>query len=194
MLQVQFQRAGTKELRDYFKTEMDEVIEKRSNLKERLNIKDSLDDNNQHIYYSAWYYAATHVILSIPQYQTPQKIAEALKLPLAQVQEILTFLCETGLAHHKGGGYEIGKTRIHLGQDSIQIRRHHTNWRNQAISSIDKNIKEDLHYSNVLTMSHKDVPKVKEIMIKAIEECREIIKISKEERVQVLTMDFFGLD
>lgn len=193
ILLVQLQRAGTKPLKEFFQIEMKEILEKRSNLKERLNIKDSLDDNNQHIYYSAWYYAATHIMLSIPKYQTAQAISEGLRLPLIQVQEILTFLSETGLAIHKGNGYQIGKTRIHLGQDSIQIRRHHTNWRNQSIASIDKNIKEDLHYSNVLSMSHRDVPKVKEILIKAIEECREIIKVSKEERVQVLTMDFFDL-
>lgn len=193
LLLVQYQRAGSFDLQEFLKKEMEEILEKRSNLKDRLNIKDSLDETNQHIYYSAWYYAAVHILLSIPDYQTPQKIAEHLKLPLSQIQEILEFLLETGLAVQKGNGYEIGKTRIHLGQDSVQIRRHHTNWRNQSIQSIDKNQKEDLHYSNVLSMSQKDVPKVKEIMIKAIEECREIIKVSKEERLQILTMDFFGL-
>jgi uncharacterized protein (TIGR02147 family) len=193
VLLVQYQRAGTNELRSYLKTEMEELKEKRSDLKQRLNIKDSLDETNQHIYYSAWYYAATHIALSIPKYQTAHAISKVLQLPLKQVQEILLFLSETGLAIQEGSGYIIGKTRIHLSQDSIQIRRHHTNWRNQSISSIDKNNSEDLHYSNVLSMSDKDVPKVKEILIKAIEECREIIKISKEERVQVLTMDFFDL-
>jgi uncharacterized protein (TIGR02147 family) len=193
LLLVQYQRAGSHDLQEFLKREMEEIIEKRSNLKDRLNIKDSLDETNQHIYYSAWYYAAVHILLSIPYYQTPAKIAEHLKLPLSQIQEILEFLIETGLAVQKGSHYEIGKTRIHLGQDSVQIRRHHTNWRNQSIQSIDKNEKEDLHYSNVLSMSHKDVPRVKEIMIKAIEECREIIKVSKEERLQILTMDFFNL-
>ena len=75
----------------------------------------------------------------------------------------------------------------------MQIRRHHTNWRNQAITSIDKNEEEALHYSSVLSMADKDVPKIKEIMIKAIEECREIIKVSKEERLQIITMDFFKI-
>lgn len=193
LLLVQYQRSGSKDLELFFKSEMNEIIERRSNLKERLNIKDSLDVINQHIYYSAWYYAAVHILLSIPAFQSPKAISEHLRLPIKQIQEILVFLIKTGLAVHKEGRYEIGLTRIHISKDSVQIRRHHTNWRNQAITSIDKNEEEDLHYSNVLSMSDKDVPKVKEIMIKAIEECREIIKISKEERLQILTMDFFKL-
>ncbi len=194
LLLIQRQRAGTKELADFFKNEMEIIKEKRSNLKERLNIGDSLDENNQHIYYSVWTYAAVHILLSIPDYQTPRAVADYLNLPLKQVQEILEFLLKTGLALQKGSRYEIGKTRIHLSKDSIPIRRHHSNWRNQALNSIDKNHPADLHYSNVLSMAHKDVPKVKEILIKAIEECREIIKVSKEERVQVMTMDFFALN
>lgn len=194
LLLIQYQRAGSRELRSFFQTEMEEILEKRSNLKERLNIKDSLDETNQHVYYSAWTYAAVHILLSIPSYQTPKAIAEHLRIPLKRIQEILDFLTTTGLAVQKRGRYEIGLTRIHLSKDSVQIRRHHTNWRNQAIQSIDKNDPEDLHYSNALSMSHKDVPKVKEIIIKAIEDCREIIKVSKEERLQVLTMDFFGIN
>lgn len=194
LLLVQYQRAGTKELSDFFKNEMNLIIEKRSNLKGRLDIGDSLDEKNQHIYYSVWTYAAVHILLSIPNYQTPKAISSYLNLPLKQLHEILEFLVKTGLAHQKGSHYEIGLTRIHLSKESIPIRRHHSNWRNQAIISIDKNLPEDLHYSNVLSMAHKDVPKVKEILIQAIEECREIIKVSKEERVQVMTMDFFALN
>lgn len=193
LLLVQYQRAGSKDLEKFLKTEMDEILEKRSNLKERLNIKDSLDETNQHIYYSAWYYAAVHILLSIPAYQSAKAISNHLRLPIKQIQEILSFLETTGLAVHKKGKYEIGLTRIHLSKTSVQIRRHHTNWRNQAITSIDKNEEEALHYSSVLSMSDKDVPKIKEIMIKAIEECREIIKVSKEERLQIMTMDFFKI-
>lgn len=193
LLQVQYERAGTPELASFFKEEMEAILEKRSNLKERLDISDSLDETNQHVYYSVWTYAAIHIILSIPEYQTPKAISEHLRLPLKQVQEILEFLTTTGLAVQKEGRYEIGLTRIHLSKESIQIRRHHTNWRNQAIASIDKNDPEDLHYSGVISMAHQDVPKIKEILIKAIANCNEIIKDSKEERMQILTMDFFAL-
>ncbi|OUR97243.1 hypothetical protein A9Q84_13030 [Halobacteriovorax marinus] len=193
VLLVQLERAGTSELENFLISEMEEIIERRSNLKERLNIKDSLDDDNQHIYYSVWYYAAIHIMLSIPEFQKAKAISEHLRLPLTQVQEVIEFLCTTGLAIERAGFYEIGKTQIHLSKESIQIRRHHTNWRNQAIASIDKNKEEDMHYSNVLSMSDEDVPRIKEILIKSIEECRKVIRVSNEERLQVLSLDFFGI-
>lgn len=39
----------------------------------------------------------------------------------------------------------------------------------------------------------EDVPKVKEILIKAIEECRGVIKESKEETVPSLCIDWFSI-
>ncbi len=193
LLLVQHERAGTQDLRLFLEEEMNTILQRRKNLKDRLDIKDSLNENDQHIYYSVWYYAAIHILLSIPDFQTPARICEYLGLPLKQIQEALEFLVETGLAIQKGNRYEIGLTRIHLDKSSIQIRRHHTNWRSQAISSIDRNEPRDLHYSNVLSIARNDIPKVKEIFIKAIEEAREIIKVSPEEEVQVLTLDFFSL-
>jgi uncharacterized protein (TIGR02147 family) len=194
VLLLQLERAATNELRAFFLQEMQDIQDKRADLKDRLGIANSLEETNQHVYYSAWYYAAVHILLSIPDYQNPKAISEHLRLPLKQIQDIIEFLVTTGLAIQKSDRYEIGLTRIHLSKESVQIQRHHTNWRNQAIHSIDKNDPNDMHYSNALSMSHKDVGKVKEILIQAIEECREIIKISKEERLQVLTMDFFGIN
>jgi uncharacterized protein (TIGR02147 family) len=193
LLLVQYQRAGSSDLKNFIKLEMDEILEKRQDLKQRLNIKDNLDEQNQFIYYSVWYYAAIHILLSIPNFQTPKAIANHLSLELEQVHDVIDFLCETGLAIQKLDRFIIGTTRIHLAADSIQIRRHHNNWRNQAINSIDNNHREDLHYSNVLSISKKDIPRVKEILIKNIEECRDIIKLSPEEELQILTIDFFKL-
>lgn len=93
----------------------------------------------------------------------------------------------------KDGLYKIGLTKIHLPKDSPQIQRHHTNWRMQAIRSIDINNPQDLHYSTVVAMASRDRPKIREILIKAIEECRNVIKDSGEEGVQSICIDFFSL-
>lgn len=100
---------------------------------------------------------------------------------------------DTGLIQKKGAHYEIGVTKIHLSKDSPQIQRHQTNWRMQAIRSIDINDSVDLHYSTIVSMSKADTPKIKEILIKAIEECRSVIRDSKEETIQSICIDFFGI-
>lgn len=192
-LLINLARAGTNELKKFIEDEIQEVHEKRKSLKERLAIKESLNEANQHIYYSSWTYAAIHILTSIPEFQTVDKIVERLRLSRDRVQENLRFLVETGLVLEHGNRYVIGTTRIHLDADSLQVRRHHYNWRSQSVISVDRGFKEDLHYSNVVSISSADKPRVKEILIKAIEECRAIIRESPEEDIQVITIDSFTL-
>jgi hypothetical protein len=63
----------------------------------------------------------------------------------------------------------------------------------QAIRSIDINNSADLHYSTVVSMSRADVSRIKEILIKSIEESRAVIRDSKEEKIQSICIDFFGV-
>ena len=191
LLLIQLERAGSKDLQNFFQSEIDEILAQRLDLKNRIEIKTTLKKLDQQIYYSSWLYACIHMLIAIPETQTPQAISKYLSLSKEKVIEILEFLEETGLAQKKGSHYEIGVTKIHLTKDSPQIQRHHTNWRMQAIHSIDINNPEDLHYSTVVSMAQSDIPKVKEILIKAIEECRSVIRESKEEKIQSICLDFF---
>lgn len=193
LLLLQLERAGSIDLQSFFKQEMKDILDKRSDLKNRLDIKNSLKKVDQQVYYSNWLYACIHMMVAIPDFQTPQAISRHLNLSREKIMEVINFLEETGLIQKKGAHYEIGVTKIHLPKDSPQIQRHHTNWRMQAIRSIDINDSSDLHYSTVVSMSYSDVPKVKEILIKAIEECRAVIRDSNEEKIQSICMDFFGV-
>ena len=193
ILLLQLERSGSEDLGNFFKNEIKELREKRSDLKNRFDIKNSLKKVDQQVYYSSWLYACIHMMIAVPEFQTPQSISRHLNLPREKIIEILTFLEETGLIEKKGIHYEIGVTKIHLSKDSPQIQRHHTNWRMQAIRSIDINESADLHYSTVVSLSKSDVPTVKEILIKAIEECRSVIRDSKEEKIQSICIDFFGV-
>jgi uncharacterized protein (TIGR02147 family) len=193
LLLIQYARAGSKDLEIYCKEEIEEIIKKRENLKERFQAEDSLDEPNHHIYYSAWYYSAAHIMLSVPEFRTQTALQKALNIPIEKVQEILEFLTETGLAIQEGSQYNIGKTRIFLDKDSVYLSRHLLNWRNQAIQSVDRYKAGNLHFSNVVSMSKKDFPKIREIFVKAIEDSKKIIKDSKEEEVNIMNMDFFTL-
>jgi uncharacterized protein (TIGR02147 family) len=193
ILLVQLERAGSLDLKKFFQEEIKEILEKRSDLKNRLAIKSSLKKIDQQTYYSNWLYACIHMMVAIPEFRNRDAIARQLNLPREKVMEILTFLEETKLIQKRSGQYEIGVTKIHLSKDSPQVQRHHTNWRMQAIRAIDINDNLDLHYSTVVSMSKNDIPRLKEILIKAIEECRLVIKDSKEEKIQSICIDLFGL-
>lgn len=193
ILLLHSERAGTNELRSFLKEEMKEILDKRSDLKNRLDVKNSLKKVDQQVYYSSWHYTCIHMLIAIPDFQTPLAIAKHLNLGREKVMEVLNFLESTGLAKKTGTRYEIGVTKIHLTKDSPQIQRHHVNWRMKAVNAIDENIPTNLHYSSIVSMSAADVPHIKEVLIKSIEECRKIVRDSKEEQVQSICIDFFGV-
>ncbi len=193
ILLLEHHRAGTKDLREFFSEEISEVQKSRNSLKKRLKDTEEVSLENQHKYYSAWFYSAIHVILSIKEFQDPQKIAQHFNLPLELVIEVINFLESSGLIINRNGSFELTKKRLHLEQESVFIQRHHINWRSQALQSAEKNLREDLHFSSVIAIAKKDFPAIKEIFVQAIEEARKVIRPSKEERVYAITMDFFGL-
>jgi uncharacterized protein (TIGR02147 family) len=193
LLMIQFARAGTASLRKHFQEQMKSLSEKRFLLKDRLKFKKILSKEDQATFYSSWYYGAIHVLVSVPRCSTAQGIAEYLALPLDRVRETLEFLLSVNLVTLTNGRYQIGTSHIHLGSDSPMISKHHTNWRLQAMRSLDLQKKEDMHYSSVMTVSLEDSVKVRELLVKAIEDIRAVIRNSDNEACFAYAIDFFGL-
>lgn len=190
---LHFSRASSDELKQFYQEELNELILKNSDLKKRTNIKNSLKEKDQNIYYSSWHYSAVHILVTIKSFRSTEAIAKKLNLTKDKTNEILHFLTGTGLLTKDGNYYTTGTARLHLSKDSSHIQKHHTNWRIRAINSIDMNLPGDLHFSNVVSMGEKDIVKIRELFIKTIAEAREIIKNSPEEKLQSICVDFFEI-
>jgi len=194
LLIVQHSRAGTASLKKVFDDQIQNIIERQYNLKNRLEFKKTLSVADQALFYSSWHYGAIHVLVSVPGCHTERGISDYLGLPIERVSEILSFLSSIGLVKKESGGrYEIGTTHIHLGADSPNIAKHHSNWRIRGIQSLDQPLPNDLHYSSVVTVSEEDAPKIRACLVKAIEEIRKTIKGSKDEGAYCYLIDFFNL-
>lgn len=193
LLLVQYERAGTATLKEHFNEQMKELIEKQFILKTRLRYKRSLSREDQAIFYSSWHYGAVHVLVSVPGCSTVKGISEYLGLPMEKTSEVVNFLLSVGLIVQVGDRLDIGTTHIHLENDSPMISKFHTNWRLQAVQSLDHQRPEDLHYSSVITASYEDSPKIREILVKAIEEVRAVVRPSKNEAAFSYSIDFFEL-
>ncbi len=195
ILLVEFARAGTTELRGHFLELMNEYIQRQLNLKERFKIKDALSLENQTQYYSDWTYAAIHIAVTIPTLGSEEALAEFFKLPKIKVQKALKFLMSTGLvAQIQPNQFVIGNARIHLGQNSALISKHHTNWRLQAMNSFDRESEDDLHYTSVVSLSQEDALEIKSRLVKEIDAFNSIVQESEEETMCCLTLDFFDLE
>lgn len=192
MLLVHYERAGSSELQKYYKHQIKEIIESRSQVKSRINEDGVLSEEDHMEYYSQWYYSAIHVLVSIKDFQTKDKIKERLKIDGQSLNRVLMFLENKGLIKSKGGIYNIGPSRIHLSKNSPIISKHHGNWRVEALKSLEKDtVESNLHYSSVMTLSQEDALKIKNILLSTIENVEPILMASAEKEIYSMCLDFF---
>ncbi len=191
MLLVQKQKAGSHELEKYYQHQIDSILKKRNEIKNRIKINSELKEQDYIQYYGQWYYAAIHVLVSIPEYQTKKAISNRLNLSIETTSNTLKFLEDKGLVKENSGKYSIGQARIHLDRKSPMIFKHHTNWRIEAIKSLENFNTKDLHYSSIITISIKDAEKIRNIILEAIENIEPVILPSPEEEIYSICMDFF---
>jgi len=194
MLLLQKGRAGSHDLEEYYASQIKFLREKKQEIKNRIAVDATLDEKDYHIYYSQWYFAAIHILSSIPHFQTREAMAQKLQLPLALVTTVLEFLLLKGLVVQKDNLYKIGHTRIHLDKKSPLISKHHTNWRIEAIKSLEHEKSEvDLHYSSILSLAKKDALKIREFLLELLEKSEPILRDSPEEELCALCIDLFEL-
>jgi len=187
------ERAGTKELKNRFDKKIRTLLSGRQVLTNRLGAETRLTPEKQHIYYSSWHYAALHIAVAVPSLRNREALAKYFSLPLKKITEILEYLCAAGLVVQDKGEYRIGPTKIRLGKDSPNILRHHSNWRIQAMESLDREVETDLHYSGVLCMTKKDQAKIKSKIFEMLQEHLAISDESSEEEICCYNIDFFSL-
>lgn len=193
LLLLQLARAGNAELRDYFQKQIDQVHDSRMVLKNRLEVNKALSKEDQMTFYSSWHYGAIHVLISVPQFQTKESLAHVLRLPIEKVNEMLSFLEKIGLAVQDGLRWKMGTSSVFIDSSSPMIGKHHTNWRIQAMQSLDRLDIEDLHYSAPISLSKDDFQKIREMFVDVIRRAREIVKPSKEEIAACYCLDLFKI-
>jgi uncharacterized protein (TIGR02147 family) len=193
LLLLQLNKAGTKRVRDFTWNKIKAIRETRALVSNRIKGNEELDEVTQAKYYSRWYYAAIHVLVTIPGKKTKNSIASYLGIEMATVNEAIEFLESCGLITLTKSGYDTGRTKVFLNGDSPFIVQHHQNWRLSAMDNIIRPRKENLHFSSVYTLSEKDFVKIREKLLENIQEVWRIVQPSKEEKLCALNLDFFEL-
>lgn len=189
MLLLQFEKASTDDLKRYFKIQISHIKKQRNEIKNRIKINSDLNAEDYHQYYSTWEYAALHILTSIPEYQSKEKMRKKLNLNQSRINEILNFLVNKGLVEEKNNFFVIGKKRIHLTKDSPYILSHHQNWRLHSTRVLSDKNPLNINYSGVFSLSKVDIDKIKEILLLAIEQNESVISSSGEEE-----MIYMGID
>ena len=191
LLLVEWNRAGTENLKKVLARQLDRRRSEHQLLKSRVAIQGKISEEDQAQYYSSWHYEAIHILLTIPEFRTIPKIARRLKIHPERASEILSFFLEKGIARETADGYTPTDAHIYLKGDSPLISKYHSGWRVHVLQSLDLIRKEDLHYSAAVTLSAVDYQKVRELLSKTILESHKIIRPSKEEKFCVMALDFY---
>jgi uncharacterized protein (TIGR02147 family) len=194
LMLVQSERAGNESLREYFTRKIRKARDARLLLSNRLEFTKPLSIEDQANYYGSWYYSAIHLLVGIERFQTVQEIASCLRLSRAQTKAALDFLVKSGLVVSSGDNrFRPGPANLHLASDSPMVNRHHHNWRMQAVQAMERGRVDSLHYSSVVTLSREDFQAIREVLVKAIERVRAIVKPSADETLACYAIDCFEI-
>ena len=190
---VDYAKAQDSEFKQELEKNMQRLKESRFNLKEKFQISDNLKEIDKSIYFSSYLYPAAHLLVSIDGFNTYEKIANHLNTSTDRISNIIRDLLRMGLVTEKKGRLESTTSRIHLPADSSLIIRHHTNWRVQALNSIERMSAKNLHYSALVSISKKDMDVIRSKIVDHISRVNEAVSDSKAEKCFVFNTDFFEL-
>lgn len=192
MLQVQRDRSGTLALRTFYQQQLDDAQKRHQSIVGRIGIE-STSEADMAIYYSAWWYAAIHMLVGLPEIRTDQDIANRLQLELPLVCDALDFLLNRGLVSRSAGTLEIGCKRLHIGAKSRLVTRHHLNWREKAISALERKQTDDLHYSGVLAISRQEAKNLRALVLDLLQRIEPAVQNSTDEVPIAFLIDLFEL-
>lgn len=135
--------------------------------------------------------SAIHILVSIPDFQTPNAISKKLCLPADVVKAALESLQQMGLIKNMGDKWIFASQSIHLPSDSPFVSLHHNNWRQRAVLSSAHKHKESLHYTSIQSMTMKCFEQIREKILQTIDEANALAGPSREEELVCFNIDFF---
>ncbi len=190
---IQWARAGNFRLRAYFSKQMEELRNQAHDLSKRLPAEKTLSIAEANLYYSSWIYSAARLATSIPELNTLEALSNHFKISRVQMKKVLDFLMEHGLCLQKGQQYLMGPRSTHLAFDSPIVFRHHSNWRLKGLSRTTPPDSDEIYYTSPVSISESDIPKVRKMILKWIEDFSAVVKDSPSEKVACLNIDWFKI-
>lgn len=188
---VDRERAGSPELRDRLGKKLQASRRKQEDLTKRLKRMEVIPTGVDTSYYSAWYWSAIHILVSIPEYQTVETISRRLALPETMVKTCLETLEQQEFVKRSGGKWKIGTASIHLPRNTPVIGIHHNNWRQKAVMDAVQPDSDGVHYTVIQSISVSDFEKLKAMMLRWIDEYAAVASPSKEEELICFACDLF---
>jgi uncharacterized protein (TIGR02147 family) len=187
---IHLARAANTESREYYSVRLTKLKSRVANLADRLAVKKVLQESDQAIFYSAWYFSAIRLLTAIEGFQNREVIGTELNLPMRLVNRVVEFLLRTGLCLEEDGQLRIGEASTYVDKDALLVSRHHGNWRLKVMEQFNDIQSEELIYTNPITISKSDFDVIREEIFRFIERFRQIADPSPAEELCCLNIDW----
>jgi uncharacterized protein (TIGR02147 family) len=191
LLLVERERAGTKAYRDRILAKVRKIKAEREDLARRIN-QDRIGVQEQELlYYSAWYWSALHIAVNIPELQTVESLSQKFQLPPALVESCLNKLEEFGLIAKDRNRWKFASASVYLPKTSPLAALHHQSWRQRAVLDAQTTLTQNLHFTMVQSISRADFDKIKARLLSVIDEYAATAGPSEPEMLISFVCDFY---
>jgi uncharacterized protein (TIGR02147 family) len=191
LLLVDHARSGSSKLKKRLESKIEEIKSKNEDLSQRLSRPKVELTENQAVYYSSWLWAALHVLVDIPQFQSTTAIAKKMRIEESAALSCLERLEQMGFIKREQGHWKHSGVEIHLPKESPLISMHHNNWRQLGVLKSQQHIESDLHFTGVYAIGAADFEKIKELILKNLMQVTKMAGTSPSEKLVCINHDFF---
>ena len=191
LMLIQIERAGTIQLKNFYKKRLTTVREQSLSIKNRIKVDRSLTTEEKSIFYSSWAYSAAQIFTSIGNGKSFEDLQNKFSIEKSRLEQIMNFLTSSGLCTIEAGLYKPGVQSTHVEKGSPFLIQHHTNWRVKAIERVENIMDQELMFTGNFTLSKNDFSVLREMLVQTIKDFTEKVKPSPSEIMANLNIDFF---
>lgn len=189
-----YSRAGTVKLKKRYRLEADEIRKSSKQYKNRIDGVKKIRSEDMQKYFSSWLYLATHALFSIDDFNDAKSVAQRLGVETLLIEQIAAYLLQVEMIELKKGKIVSKSAPMHLPGDSPLVVQHHTNWRLQALRSIESFQQDNVHFSSIFAVSEEGREEIRETLIATSNKIRKIVqKSDSDDYIMSFCNDFFEL-
>lgn len=187
-------RSGTKEAQDHYQSRIERRLDELADMKKRWHMSETLTGDQEQKYYHSWLPQVVHLFCQLPGKHTIESISVGLGVQAETVSSVIEDLESIGFVERTASGVTSLRDSVHLGRGSRFAARNTVNWRLKVISDITGSAKlPGIHYSSVVSMSKKAAEDIDKLILKHLDEMRDIIVPSPSEALYSYCLDFYPL-
>lgn len=190
---IEKERAGTIELRQYFQEQVEQQVEERNHIHNRLSQVSQMSTDSKAEYYSNWYYQAIHLLVSLSSIESAEDISKKLNLNIVTVNQVINFLKLHALIGGLSDSASSSEVSVHLPGDSPLVVQHHRNWRLKAMQDARQTDESHLHFSSAVTVDNVTYSALRKQILSMIENAVVQFQQAPTEDLYCLNIDWYRL-